>query len=547
VNWDGKDMSDDVQKDTVERREKKLVPLRVLRESKKRRTPNPSALPWRRARQITQIIALFVFLVLLIVTRGGQFPSAPPSLFFRLDPLAMLASVIAGRRWVTGLGLALVTLGLTLVAGRVWCGWLCPLGTTLDLIRPRKRSRPATSVTWQKGSQWRTIKYIALIAVLGAALAGNLTLLMFDPISVLTRGLASFVLPGLNQATMSLERVLYNIPPLQGALDWFDISVRTSLFSTDVWRWWNLVPGLLLVGVVALNWLAERFWCRYLCPLGGLLGLVSRVAILRRVVGVDACRHCQRCTRVCPTGTIDMASFESDPAECTVCLNCLLECPTPNGQTFAPVWKLALAQGYDPSRRQMLAALGAGFVAAVAYPLVPVSLRRDSHLIRPPGAQSGAFLSECIRCGECLKVCPTSGLQPALWESGLDGVWTPTLVPRLGYCDYACHACGQVCPTGAIPNLSLEEKRKQVIGKAEINRDRCLPWAKNTPCIVCEEMCPLAPKAVELDTFYVTDEAGQPMTIQRPHVIKERCIGCGICEFKCPAVGEAAIRVGREM
>jgi len=513
------------------------------------RTANPSALPWRRARQITQIIALLVFLALLIVTRGGQFPPVPPSLFFRLDPLAMLASIIAGRRWVAGLALALVTLVLTLVAGRVWCGWLCPLGTTLDLVRPRTRPHPPTPSPvpsgQERGSHWplRAVKYVALIAVLGAAIGGNLTLLAFDPISILTRGLASFLLPGLNQATMSLERVLYNIPPLQGALDWFEVSVRTSLFPADVWRWWNLVPGLLFVGVIALNWAAERFWCRYLCPLGGLLGLVSRVAILRRVVGEDACRHCQRCARACPTGTIDVASFESDPAECTVCLNCLPECPTPGGQTFAPVWKLAPAQEYDPGRRQTLVALGAGLVAAVAYPFAPMPLRRNPRLIRPPGAQSEAFLSQCIRCGECLKVCPTSGLQPALWESGLDGVWTPTLVPRLGYCDYSCHACGQVCPTGAIPNLSLEEKRKQVIGKAEINRDRCLPWAKNTPCIVCEEMCPLAPKAVELDLFYVTDDAGQSMAIQRPHVIQDRCIGCGICEFKCPVVGEAAIRV----
>ena len=137
-------MSDDLRKNTTEQREKKLVSLRVLRGSKKPRIANPSALPWRRARQITQIIALLVFLALLIVTRGGQFPSVPPSLFFRLDPLAMLASIIAGRRWVAGLALALVTLGLTLVAGRVWCGWLCPLGTTLDLIPTHaQRTRPA--------------------------------------------------------------------------------------------------------------------------------------------------------------------------------------------------------------------------------------------------------------------------------------------------------------------------------------------------------------------------------------------------------------------
>jgi ferredoxin len=307
----------------------------------------------------------------------------------------------------------------------------------------------------------------------------------------------------------------------------------------------NLLPGLLLMTIVGLNLVAERFWCRYLCPLGGLLGLISRVAILRRVVGQDACRDCQRCARACPTGTINPAQgFASDPAECTVCLDCLPECPTPGGQAFAPVWKIAPGQAYDPGRRQTLAALGTGLIAAAFYPLAPVVLRRSSRLIRPPGAQQNErFLSACIRCGECLKVCPTSGLQPSVLEAGLDGLWTPTLVPRLGYCDYSCNACGQVCPTGAIPNLTLEEKRRTVIGTSEVNRERCRPWSLNIPCIVCEEMCPLAPKAVELEVVTVTDDAGQEIELQRPHVLPERCIGCGICEFKCPVEGEAAIRV----
>ncbi len=99
------------------------------------------------------------------------------------------------------------------------------------------------------------------------------------------------------------------------------------------------------------------------------------------------------------------------------------------------------------------------------------------------------------------------------------------------------------CPSGAIPNLALEEKRQTVIGKAEIDRGRCLPWSQNIPCIVCEEMCPLSPKAVEYEEVTVTGTDGQPLTLQRPGVVRERCIGCGICEYKCPAEGEAAIRV----
>ncbi|NTW36748.1 MAG: 4Fe-4S binding protein, partial [Syntrophobacteraceae bacterium] len=271
----------------------------------------------------------------------------------RTLPLAMVASVVAGRRWVDGLAWALVTLALTVALGRVWCGWLCPLGTALDLIRPPRR-KPRPKAAPPVSEKWRTVKYVALIALLGAALAGNLTLMAFDPISLLTRGLASFALPGLNRILVETERLLYNLESLTPVLDWFDVSVRLSLFPTDVWRGWNVLPGLLLIGVIALNWAAERFWCRYLCPLGGLLGLISRVALVRRVVGEEACRHCQRCARACPTGTINVETFVSDPAECTVCLDCLPECPTPNGQTFAPVWsrsevlRLAPGQAYDP-------------------------------------------------------------------------------------------------------------------------------------------------------------------------------------------------------
>jgi ferredoxin len=144
-----------------------------------------------------------------------------------------------------------------------------------------------------------------------------------------------------------------------------------------------------------------------------------------------------------------------------------------------------------------------------------------------------------------MKVCPTSGLQPALTEAGLEGLWSPVLVPRLGYCDYGCSACGDVCPTDAIPALTLEEKRQQVLGLARIDKNRCLPWAYDTPCIVCEEMCPVPEKAVKLDEARVTRSDGAPLLLQRPSVQRDLCIGCGICETRCPMDGEAAIRVMR--
>jgi NAD-dependent dihydropyrimidine dehydrogenase PreA subunit len=116
---------------------------------------------------------------------------------------------------------------------------------------------------------------------------------------------------------------------------------------------------------------------------------------------------------------------------------------------------------------------------------------------------------------------------------------------RLGACNYGCTACGQVCPSGAIPLLSLEEKRETVIGVAAIDRNRCLPWAYNKMCIVCEEMCPRPSKAIRLEEVQITTADGLQQTLQRPYVDRDVCIGCGICENQCPLEGESAIRVYR--
>jgi Pyruvate/2-oxoacid:ferredoxin oxidoreductase delta subunit len=136
-------------------------------------------------------------------------------------------------------------------------------------------------------------------------------------------------------------------------------------------------------------------------------------------------------------------------------------------------------------------------------------------------------------------------LQPALSEAGVEGLWTPRLAPRLGACDYSCTTCGQVCPSGAIPLLDLAAKRKTVIGLAAVDRNRCLPWSYNVPCIVCEEMCPTPTKSIRLEEVRVTGADGKEITLQRPYVLRDLCIGCGICESHCPLKGDAAIKVYR--
>jgi MauM/NapG family ferredoxin protein len=241
---------------------------------------------------------------------------------------------------------------------------------------------------------------------------------------------------------------------------------------------------------------------------------------------------------VCPTGTIraDKGSA-SDPAECTMCLDCVALCPRA-GQTFPIHLRPAAWTAYDPGRRQFLTAIGAA-VAGTALLRTEQALRRDPpNLLRPPGTVNGELLARCVRCGTCVRACPTGALHPAVAQAGMEGFWTPVLIPRAGFCQYSCNLCGQACPTEAIPPLPLAEKQRQIIGRAYILQDRCIAWGDHRDCIVCEEMCPLPEKAI---TLQPVETDGR--TVLCPVVDRDRCIGCGTCEFKCPVNGEAAIRV----
>ncbi|MHC4244644.1 MAG: 4Fe-4S binding protein [Planctomycetota bacterium] len=435
--------------------------------------------------------------------------------------------------------LALLTVALTITFGRAWCGWLCPLCTVLDLfsLKRWRRNRPAPP------ESWRRAKYVLLFLSLFAALFANLTLSILDPLTLLIRTMTVTVWPLLGLGITSLETFLYRYPAFRGPVASVDQFLRPELFPQLPISYQGVTLfGVIILAVIFLNIFAERFWCRYLCPLGGLLGLLSKVSIFRRTVK-SGCIGCELCTIACPTDTIQMIEdYPSDPSECTMCMECLYDCPI-SETTFSPYTGLASWNTYDPDRRSALVSFGTA-IAGVALLNTKVGEgRKDQFLLRPPGSDEDSLLSSCVRCGQCIRTCPTGALQPALTGAGIEGLWTPVLVPRLGYCDFGCNACGASCPVDSIPHLSLEEKRIQVMGEAYIDQDRCIPWADNIDCIVCEEMCPLPEKAVELELAGVINQYGDLVVVQRPLVIRDRCTGCGICENKCPVEGEAAIRV----
>lgn len=504
-----------------------------------RRTLRWTGRHWTTLRRVVQYLALLAFVVLFVWSRRGGWPESVVNIPLRLDPLAMLTHLLASRTLLAGSALALITVGLTLLLGRVWCGWLCPLGTLLDLFPLRRWRRKDLTPP----DSWRGVKYGLLLTILIAALLTNLTLLILDPLTILFRTLSVAVWPALDRVVTAAEYALYPVAPFRPAISAFERLVRPKILPSQpvFYRSALLYAGVLL-GVIALNLLVARFWCRYLCPLGALLGLLSKLGLVKRQVN-ERCTECGACASACPTATVQpKQSFASDPSECTMCLECLAACPY-DAIEFPARPAPGPRSDYDPGRREALTALGAA-VAGVGLLRSSTATSRDHpHLIRPPGARENNLLSKCVRCGECIRACPTSAIQPATTEAGVEGLWTPVLVPRLGYCDYSCNACGQVCPVQAIPPLSLEDKRQRVIGKAYIDQDRCIPWSDDRPCIVCEEMCPVPDKAIRLEEVEVQDAEGESVTLQRPHMIRERCIGCGICENKCPVTGEAAIRI----
>jgi MauM/NapG family ferredoxin protein len=203
-------------------------------------------------------------------------------------------------------------------------------------------------------------------------------------------------------------------------------------------------------------------------------------------------------------------------------------------------------ESIDLGRRGMIVAAIGGITALAAMRVSPQARGRTFNpaLIRPPGARpEREFLQRCTSCGLCIKVCPTGGLQPTLTEAGLEGLWTPMLVPRIGCCDYTCNLCGQVCPTEAIVPLALDEKHATSIGLASFDVTRCIPYAYGRNCMVCEEHCPIPDKAIYCLEVEIQDRSGERKTIKRPYVDPQKCIGCGECEYVCPFKDRPAIRV----
>lgn len=522
---------------------------------------------WPLARRISQIFFLLLFLSLLIFTSLRPAPGAsgdihmraPVRLFFELDPLVGIANALAGHALYRGLLLGLLILLPTMFLGRFFCGWICPMGTLQHFVGnlPSESKRGIERIHSNRYKRWQTTKYGVLIAGLVAALFGSAAIGWLDPFSLLVRSFGLSLLPAFNFAVRaalspfehsSIALIRSSARSVHGILQATVLDFHQPHFAQA------LVLGVLFLIILLASLRITRLWCRSICPLGALLGVVSRWSVLGLHKDADSCNHCNRCLINCQGGDDPIGGVPWRKAECHMCMNCVGSCPH-HSLEFRFFRKEPEIATPDMGRRKALTGLVAG-VAIVPLMRAETGIGKGRHerLLRPPGSlDEEEFLSRCIRCGECMKVCPNTALHPTLDQAGLEGLWTPTLVPRIGYCEPSCVLCSEVCPTGAIWHITAKDKgwvegvgqqsEPIRLGTAFYDRGRCLPWAMATECIVCEEWCPVSPKAIYVQEAEVIDSAGNTKTLKQPRIDPSRCVGCGACEYACPLQDRPAVCV----
>jgi len=475
----------------------------------------------------------------------------PVNIFLRLDPLLALTSILSARAVIDTFFISLVIVVFTLILGRVWCGWLCPMGTAVDLLRPFfKSGKPPID-----NEKLRTIKYYLLFFLIASSLFSLSLAGYLDPLSLLTRTLTLSIYPAINALVENSLLAGYSseIGWLSRLADSaYSIAKEYVLAFEQPIYYLNFFTVFIFLAILFLERFQKRFWCRNLCPLGALLALLSPFSIIKRKPAKQCSDCAHGCDGVCRLNLFKGKFQEKQiKNECIYCFDCIDKCPNARVRYFLGFGKepTGKKQGgkVDLTRRGFLYSAGAGALALPLLRVHPASAaeRLPPTFIRPPGAAPEAeFSAKCLRCGECMRVCVKNAIQPSFFEAGLEGLWTPKIVPRIGYCEFDCTLCGQVCPSQALKKLTIEEKHSFVIGKAFFDKNRCIPYAKEIDCIVCEEHCPTLPKkAINFKEKEIIDSEGNRKIVKQPFVDEELCIGCGICENKCPLEKRAGIIV----
>lgn len=449
----------------------------------------------RILRYAVQVIsfALFIYLIIDLVYPLEQGDAL--QWFTRTDPWEMFGFL----RWngfylPDWFWLPVLTIVVTLILGRVFCGWLCPFGALQmladkagRLIFRNKRHKRIAALRVKSARVMRVVRWFWLFFLVIFFALGSDFLMSLTPFSLLSGETVNII---------------------RGVIPW------------------------ALIAILIANVFLSRIWCSSVCPTGILLSLISKLRIFRyRTSG--SCTQCGRCMKACPVGAAQGKPGAMEEG-CIVCGSCAGVCPE-NAVGFSGPQKKrkeeskgvesAENESKGHTRREFIKISAAAVAAASIYSLGK-TVKTTRKILRPPGAlDEDIFTSVCSRCGRCIKVCPNEALIPMPITDGIECYGTPYIIPRQESC-ILCLACQDVCPTGALEKVNVEQVK---MGSSTIDRKRCLAWSFEKLCFICGEQCPML--------------AISPDDQIRPIVDTNICVGCGTCERACPVDGEAAIRV----
>jgi ferredoxin len=487
--------------------------------------------------------------------RVGLWPQFVPSLL----------SLGRGFGWLSIGCLAVIV--LTLVFGRVYCAMLCPLGVLMDFSAwLARRTGKKRKLPYRPGKTWPRALVVAVC--IAGLLGGTMIPLAFlDPYSVFGKIVSALLRPPLAWANHLISSTGLIQPVTTSPVSWITAGVAL---------------GLLLL--VALSAVARgRLWCNTVCPVGAVLGFLSKRSLFRLQIADAACVGCSMCERVCPAQCVDFRNHRIDHSRCVMCLDCVTSCRKSGihlKTSFQRQGRVSDASGecladgagegvrssaaHSPGpfgeRSLPVTSRRVFFAASALIPVAALGQRRhrggreesddecgddcrtcpncvnqhNKNPVLPPGAKSLAhFQHHCTACQLCVTNCPEQVLRPSITQHGLAGFLQPYQDFEVGFCSYNCSDCSRICPTGAITPISIEDRKTVRTGKAKFFRGRCVVFTNGTSCGACNEHCPT--QAVHMVPWK------NGLTI--PKVDADLCIGCGGCEYICPVRPNKAIVV----
>ena len=465
--------------------------------------------------KVARVILATLFFAAIIVLLTGVGAEWAPKYLGWTAKLQFLPAVLA-----LSAGAFILVVILTVLFGRLYCSVICPLGVMQDCVSWLGRKQKKNRYSYSKPKNW--LRYTVLVLFIADLVVGiGAIAVLIEPYSIFGR-------------------------------------IVNSIVSPKGW----VVPAVAVVTFIVifiLAWLNGRTWCNTICPVGSILGLLSRFSLFKPVIDTAKCNGCKKCARNCKAACINPEAHSIDCSRCVVCFDCLGNCKQ-GAITYRlsfPVKKSAPAKSADAdlSRRAFLAGslLAVGTAAVKAEEtkvdgglaeIIDKKIPERQTRITPPGSESARHMYQhCTACQLCVTNCPNNVLRPS---TDLKHFMQPESSYEKGYCRPECTTCGDVCPVGAISPLTVEEKASTQVGHAVWVRDNCVVLTDEVTCGNCARHCPTgAIQMVPLDGEGPAprDRRQEDRRRKIPVIDEERCIGCGACENLCPARPFSAIYV----